>query len=220
MDSLLNNCDFKSTLLIYGRKYRSFTYGPGFLNWLSSEEQNPYNSYGNGSAMRVSAIGALFNDLPSVLLYSRKSAEITHNHPEGIKGAQAIAAAIYLAKSGKKKNEIKDFITSEFNYDLNFILNNIRPSYKFDITCQGSVPQALVAFLESKSYENAIKLAISIGGDSDTIACMTGGIAAAYYNKIPSEISKFVLNKLPIEFIEVLDRFENLEFDSIINNLG
>lgn len=213
-DSLLNNCDFKNTVLLYGRKYRDYPYGPGFLNWLYTDEQNPYNSYGNGSAMRVSAIGALFNDLSSVLLYAKKSAEITHNHPEGIKGAQAVASAIYLAKSGMNKNEIKDFITSEFDYDLNFTLDNIRPTYKFDLTCQGSVPQAIVAFLESKNYENAIKLAISIGGDSDTIACITGGIASAYYNQIPSEILEFVFHKLPLEFKEILERFESLEFDS------
>lgn len=212
-DSLLNNCNFNNTVLMYGRKYSNYPYGPGFLNWLSSEEQNPYNSYGNGSAMRVSAIGALFNDLNSVLLYAKKSAEITHNHPEGIKGAQAVASAIFLAKSGKNKTEIKDFIISEFKYDLNFTLDDIRPTYQFDVSCQGSVPHAIVAFLESESYENAIKLAISIGGDSDTIACITGGIASAYYNEIPLEITAFVFNKLPEEFKEILDRFENLEFD-------
>jgi ADP-ribosylglycohydrolase len=219
-DSLLNNSDFKSTLISYGRKYSSFNYGPGFLNWLYSEEQNPYNSYGNGSAMRVSAIGALFNDIKTVLLNAKKSAEITHNHPEGIKGAQAIAAAIYLAKSGKNKNEIKDFISSEFNYDLNFTLDKIRSIYKFDLTCQGTVPQSIVAFLESESYENAIKLAISIGGDSDTIACMTGGIASAYYNEIPSEILEFVLNRLPLQFKEILEKFENLEIHNNLDNFG
>jgi ADP-ribosylglycohydrolase len=153
-----------------------------------------------------------------VLNYAKKTAEITHNHPEGIKGAQAVAAAIFLAKSGKNKKDIKDYITSEFKYDLNFTLNNIRSSYQFDVSCQGSVPQAIVAFLESNNYENAIKLAISIGGDSDTIACITGGIASAYYNELPSEISEFVLNKLPIEFKEILERFENLEFHNNQDN--
>lgn len=219
-DSLLNNCNFKNTVLMYGRKYISYPYGPGFLNWLSSEEQNPYYSYGNGSSMRVSAIGALFNDIETVLLNAKKSAEITHNHPEGIKGAQAVAAAIFLAKSGKNKKDIKDYITSEFKYDLNFTLDNIRPSYQFDVSCQGSVPQAIVAFLESNSYENAIKIAISIGGDSDTIACITGGIASAFYKEISSEITEFVLNKLPVEFKEILDRFENLEFDCNLDNFG
>lgn len=217
-DSLLNNCNFKNTLLMYGRKYSSYPYGPSFVNWLSSEEQNPYYSYGNGSAMRVSAIGAFFNDLSSVINYAKKSAEITHNHPEGIKGAQAVAAAIFLAKSGKNKKDIKDYITLEFKYDLNFTLENIRSSYQFDVSCQGSVPQAIVAFLESNSYENAIKIAISIGGDSDTIACITGGIASAFYKEISSEITEFVLNKLPIEFKEILEKFEKLEFDNIQDN--
>ena len=139
---------------------------------------------------------------------AKQSAEVTHNHPEGIKGAQATATAIFLARQGKSKQEIKDYITQTFNYNLDFTIDEIRPTYKFDVTCQGSVPQAIVAFLESSDFENAIRLAISIGGDSDTIACITGGIASAFYKQIPTEIMDFVVDKLPCEYIEIMNKFD------------
>ncbi len=208
-DCILNNKDFAKTIWEYGRRYRGRGYGGNFRRWLNSKNPKPYNSYGNGSAMRVSAVGFAYNTLDEVLTMAKASAEISHNHPEGIKGAQAVASAIYLARTGKSKIEIKDYVTEKFNYDINFTLDSIRPKYDFDVTCQGSVPQAIVAFLESTDFENAIRRAISIGGDSDTIACITGGIAAAYYKEIPTEILDFVNSKLPDEFIEILNRFDS-----------
>lgn len=174
-----------------------------------SNDPVPYNSYGNGSAMRVSPVGFAFNKIETVLEVAKNSAQVSHNHPEGIKGAQATAAAIFLARQGKSKKELKEYITTTFNYNLEFTLDQIRPNYGFHETCQDSVPQAIVAFLESKDYESAIRLAISIGGDSDTIACITGGIAAAFYKYIPTKIVEFAKSKLPQEFIETLERFEN-----------
>jgi len=207
-DSLISKKDFSDTLLTYGRKYTNRGYGGKFNIWLDENVGKPYGSYGNGSAMRVSAVGVYYNSLDDVLEKAKQTAEVTHNHPEGIKGAQAVASAIFLARKNKSKNEIKDYITEKFNYDLNFTLDSIRDSYSFDVTCQGSVPQALVSFLESSDFESAIRLAVSIGGDSDTIACITGGVAAAYYKKIPENIIDNVNLILPDELKEVLNKFE------------
>lgn len=207
-DCILNNKDFSKTIWEYGRKYSGRGYGGNFINWLNSYDRIPYGSFGNGSAMRVSPVGFAFNDIEAVLKAAKQSAEVSHNHPEGIKGAQATAIAIFLARKGKTKEEIREFITSNFNYNLDFTLDEIRPAYKFDVTCQGSVPQAILAFIESSDFENAIRLAISIGGDSDTIACITGGIASAYYKQIPTEILEFVVDKLPNEFIEIINKFD------------
>jgi len=207
-DCILNKKDFAKTIWEYGRKYRGRGYGGSFRNWLQQDDLKPYGSFGNGSAMRASAVGFAFNDIETVLEVAKQSAEVTHNHPEGVKGAQATATAILLARQGKSKQEIKDFIVSTFKYNLDFTLDEIRPNYKFDVTCQGSVPQAIVAFLESFDFESAIRLAISIGGDSDTIACITGGIASAYYKGIPKEIVDFVADKLPSECIEIMNKFD------------
>jgi ADP-ribosylglycohydrolase len=207
-DCILNKKDFAKTIWEYGRKYRGRGYGGSFRNWLQEDNLKPYGSFGNGSAMRASAVGFAFNDIETVLEVAKQSAEVTHNHSEGIKGAQATATAIFLARQGKSKQEIKDYITQTFDYNLDFTLDEIRPTYKFDVTCQGSVPQAIVAFLESIDFENAIRLAISIGEDSDTIACITGGIASAYYKEIPTEIMDFVVDKLPSEYIEIMNKFD------------
>lgn len=207
-DCILNKKNFAKTIWEYGRKYRGRGYGGSFRNWLQEDNLKSYGSYGNGSAMRASAVGFAFNDIETVLEVAKQTAEVTHNHPEGIKGAQATATAIFFARQGKSRKEIKDYITKTFNYNLDFTLDEIRPTYKFDVTCQGSVPQAIVAFLESSDFENAIRLAISIGGDSDTIACITGGIASAYYKQIPTEIIDFVLDKLPSEYIEIMNKFD------------
>lgn len=209
-DSLMNKKDFALTLWEYGNKYPGRGYGGMFRMWLRENNRKPYGSYGNGAAMRVSPVGFAFDDLETVLKVACQSAEITHNHPEGIKGAQATAAAIFLARKGSSKNDIKNYITKTFGYNLNFTIAEIRPTYHFDVTCQGTVPQAIVAFLESTDFENAIRLAISLGGDSDTLACITGGIAAAYYKSIPPDIVYFVTEKLPDEFLDVLQRFEML----------
>lgn len=209
-DCLLNKKDFAQTIWEYGRKYRGRGYGGNFAKWLQNDNPKPYGSFGNGSAMRVSAVGFAFDNLEMVLEISKQSAEVTHNHPEGIKGAQAVASAIFLSRSGKSKKEIRNYISATFNYNIDFTIDNIRPSYNFNETCQDSVPQAIVAFLESSNFESAIRLAISIGGDSDTIACISGGIAAAFYNEIPIEIIDFANNILPEEFIEILNEFDEI----------
>ncbi len=207
-DCILNKKDFAKTIWEYGRKYRGRGYGGSFRNWLQEDDLKPYGSFGNGSAMRASAVGFAYNDIETIMEVAKQSAEVTHNHPEGIKGAQATATSIFLSRQGKSKQEIKDYITHTFDYNLDFTLDEIRPTYKFDVTCQGSVPQAIVAFLESSDFENAIRLAISIGGDSDTIACITGGIASAFYKQIPTEIMNFVVDKLPNEYIEIMNKFD------------
>ena len=208
-DCILNSKDFTKTVLEYGQRYYECGFGKYFKQWLKSNDPQPYNSFGNGSAMRVSAVGFAYNDIETVLQKAKETAEITHNHIEGIKGAQSTASAIFLARNGKSKDEIKAFIENKFNYKLDFTLEQIRPNYIFDVSCKGSVPQAIVAFLESTDYESAIRLAISIGGDSDTIACITGGIAVAFYKNIPENIIEFAANKLPDEFIEILNDFDN-----------
>jgi ADP-ribosylglycohydrolase len=159
-----------------------------FHRWAASEDSQPYNSYGNGSAMRVSPVGFAFGTLEEVLEQAKRSAEVTHGHPEGIKGAQAVASAVFLAQIGRGKDHIQAYVETSFGYDLGTPLDQIRETYEFDVSCQGSVPQAIRAFLESESFEDAIRRAISIGGDSDTIACMAGGIAQAYYGGVPEAI--------------------------------
>ncbi len=206
-DCILNGKDYARTLKEYGRRFPHAGYGGMFLRWLQTDSLQPYNSYGNGSAMRVSPIGFAFSTLTDVLREAEKSAAATHNHPEGIKGAQAIASAIFLARKNATKKEIRDYITAHFGYQLNQTLDEIRPSYQFDETCQGSVPQAIIAFLESNDYEDAIRNAISIGGDSDTIACMTGGIAQAYYQSIPDSIVERVKSLLEPELLRIVDLF-------------
>ena len=169
-----------------GREYPDCGFGGHFNSWIMSDNHEPYNSFGNGSAMRVSACGFVGESLEEVKLLSKIVTEVSHNHPEGLKGAEATAVAIYLARTGKSIEEIKKYITDNY-YDINFTLDEIRDSYRFNETCQETVPQALEAFFESESYEDAIRNAISVGGDSDTLACITGGVAAAYFG-IPESI--------------------------------
>lgn len=208
-DALVHNKDFAQTIWEYGNNYPNRGYGGRFAKWLRSDNPQPYNSFGNGSAMRVSPVGVAFDTLEKTLEVAKLSAEVTHNHYEGIKGAQSVAAAIFLARYGYSKNEIKEFVSNTFNYDLNFKIEQIRPEYNFDETCQGSVPQAIVAFLESSDFESAIRKAIYLGGDSDTIACITGGIALAFYKYVPNNILHFVYERLPKEFLDVLEEFDN-----------
>ncbi len=206
-DCLLSGKDYAAALKEYGRKYPYAGYGGMFSRWIFSEAAEPYNSFGNGSAMRVSPVGFAFNTLDQVLEEAKKCAVVTHNHPEGIKGAQAVAAAVYLARQGESKDTIKDYVSCKFGYNLNRTLAEIRPSYVFDVTCQGSVPEAIISFFESTSYEDAVRKAISIGGDSDTIACITGGIAQAYYKEIPPGIIKRARDLLDQDLLEVIDSF-------------
>ncbi len=208
-DALMNNRGIGPAIHDYGNRYPGRGYGRLFSRWLKTKDPEPYYSCGNGSAMRVSPVGFAFNTLSEVLRHAKASAEVTHNHPEGIKGAQAVAACIFLARKAESKDEIYSYINDNFDYDLNFSLDEIRGLYSFDETCQGSVPQAIRAFLESTDYENAVRLAVSIGGDSDTIACITGGIACAFYRKIPKYIADQVYRMLPDEFTAIIRDFDN-----------
>lgn len=206
-DCILNGKEYAKTFKEYGQEYPHAGYGGMFIEWLDSDSDAPYNSFGNGSAMRVSPIGFAFANLEEVLREAETSAAVTHNHPEGIKGAQAIAAAIYLARTGESKERIKEYIEGNFMYDLNHTLEEIRPHYDFDETCQGSVPESIIAFLESTDYEDAVRKAISLGGDSDTQACIAGGIAQAFYKKIPRHIIKQVREILNNDLLAVVDEF-------------
>lgn len=206
-DCILHSRDYAQTIRDYGLRYPRAGYGSMFSKWLESDELTPYNSFGNGSAMRVSPVGFAFDSLEKVMEEAEKSAAVTHNHPEGIKGAQAAASAIFWARQGENKGYIKKQVESLFSYDLSPTLDEIRPTYTFDVSCQGSVPQAIIAFLESENYEDAIRKAISIGGDSDTIACITGGIAQAYYKVIPEHIILGVRGLLDQDLLKVIDEF-------------
>lgn len=193
----------------YGHKYPGAGYGGMFYDWLKSRCPKPYNSFGNGSAMRVSPVGWAFDTLEETLEAAKQSAEITHNHLEGIKGAQATAACIFMARTGKSKQEIKEYVETKFGYDLSRTSNEIRPTYQFNESCQGTVPESIIAFLESTDFESAIRLTVSLGGDADTMGAITGAIAEAYYNVIPEHIKNEVLKRLPEEFINVLWEFYN-----------
>jgi ADP-ribosylglycohydrolase len=203
-DAIINGKDYADAVMEWGCRYPTAGYGGNFIKWLDGIIVGPYNSWGNGSAMRVSPVGFLYHTERTILREAKKSAEITHNHPEGIKGAEAIALSIYMARKKYSKTDIKETITDRFGYDLNRTLVNIRPTYQFDVSCQGSVPEAIIAFLESVDYEDAIRNAISIGGDSDTIACITGGIAEAFYGDIPDEIIDSAMTCLTDEMRSIL----------------
>lgn len=183
----------KSEMRIWGETYPHAGYGGMFRRWLHAENPNPYGSFGNGSAMRVSAAGWLFDTLDKTLEMAKVTAEVTHNHPEGIKGAQAIAAGIYLLRSGKSKAEVREYLSQM--YDLNFTLDEIRPTYRFEVSCQKSVPQAINAFLEAEDFEDTLKNALSIGGDADTLAAMAGSLAEACY-PIPTDLEDRAWEKL------------------------
>ena len=165
----------------FGREYPNVGYGYRFNQWLYSDTPQPYNSFGNGSAMRVSSVAWLYNSMAEVRRFARLTAKVTHNHPQGIKGAEATAAAIFLARQGKNKSEIRNYIEAEFEYNLNKTCDEIRPAYVRSESCQETVPQAITAFLEGDSFENVIRLAVSLGGDSDTIAAIAGSIADGFY---------------------------------------
>ncbi len=206
-DCILNNRDFAQTLKQYGRKYPLAGYGAGFSLWLMSGSLKPYNSFGNGSAMRVSPVGFAFDSEEDVLDVAKKSAEVTHNHPEGIKGAQAIAMAIFLARKYQDKEVIKKYTEEKFSYKLNNKFNILNRLCNFDSTCKGTVPLAITAFLESNSYEDTIGKALMFGGDTDTICALAGGIAQAYYKNIPDYIVEKTRQVLLQEFLEIIDNF-------------
>ena len=200
-DWLLHGGDLVRVMQYYGSKYPfpMGGYGARFNKWLHEKNPKPYNSWGNGSAMRVSAVGWKFDSLEKTLEVAKETAIVSHNHPEGIKGAQATAAAIFLARSGKCKQEIKQYIETVFSYDLDRSCDDVRPDYSFDVSCQGTVPEAIIAFLDSSDFEHAIRLAVSLGGDSDTLACITGGIAEAYYG-MPEDIKREIKKRIPEKY--------------------
>ena len=191
----------------YGRLYPHAGYGGRFRRWLRDRHPQPYSSWGNGSAMRVSSVGWLYNDLETVRRMARFSAEVTHNHPEGIKGAEATASAIFLARTGSTKAEIKAYIEENFHYDLSRTCDEIRPDYYHVESCQETVPEAISAFLEGQSFEDVIRTAVSLGGDCDTLTCIAGSIAEAFYG-VPEELKIECRKRLPDDLLEVLNRFD------------
>lgn len=206
--AILEEVDYATALQSFARRYPNAGYGGSFIKWIFEPDPQPYNSWGNGSAMRVSPVGFAFDDVETVLAEARRSAEVSHNHPEGIKGAQATALSIYLARREEDKAAIRREITERFGYDLQRSVEEIRPSYRFDVSCQGSVPEAIVSFLESENYEDAVRKAISLGGDSDTLACIAGGVAQAFYGPIPAHVEERVRAILPADLLDVVERFE------------
>ena len=193
----------------YGRLYPHAGYGGRFRRWLRDRHPQPYNSWGNGSAMRVAPVAWLYNDLDTVRRMARISADVTHNHPEGIKGAEATAAAIFLGRTGHSKAEIKAYIEEEFHYDLNRTCDEIRPSYYHVESCQETVPEAITAFLEGDSFEDVIRTAVSLGGDCDTLTCIAGSIAEGFYG-VPEDLKENCRQRLDPALLEVLDRFDLL----------
>lgn len=206
---LLDGGDYAATYQQFARAYPHRAYGGRFSRWIKLDDPKPYNSFGNGSAMRVAPVGFAFADLETTLAEAKRSAEVTHNHPEGTKGAQVVALAIWMARQGANKAAISEKIVQQFGYDLSRDCDFIRQVNRFDETCQGSVPEAITCFLESTDFEDCIRLAISIGGDSDTIACITGGIAQAYYKSIPEWIIMGARARLTPDMLKILDRFED-----------
>ena len=205
--SILDNEPYLANVVDFGLRYFDVGYGSGFKKWLKGNEHLPYNSWGNGSAMRVSAIAWAFDSEDKLLEEAKKSAEITHNHPEGIKGAEATALAIFMARKGVTKERIKKEISKRFEYDLSRTVEEIRPDYKFEVSCAKSVPESIICFLDSSSFEDTIRNAISLGGDADTMGAIAGSIAEAYYG-IPKEIEEKIYEYLSDEFIEIFKRFQ------------
>jgi ADP-ribosylglycohydrolase len=210
MDAILQGKPYGECLHYWGNKYPSPKgyYGASFSAWLRCADLKPYHSWGNGSAMRVSPVGWAFDTLKDTLREAQKSAKCTHSHPEGIKGAKAVASAIYLRRTGKDRDDIKRYVEEEFGYDLSRKLSDIRPNYRFYGSCMQTVPEAIICYLESTDFEDAIRLAVSLGGDSDTIACITGAIAeadSAY--KIPAELKNAAFATLPTELRNIVEQF-------------
>lgn len=191
----------------WGRKYPHAGYGGRFRDWLRAKDPKPYGSYGNGSAMRVSAAGWLYDTLEDTRAKARLTAEVTHNHPEGIKGAEATAGAIFLARTGHSKDEIRDYIVKEFGYDLSRSCDRIRPEYRHVESCQGTVPEAITAFLEGSDFEDVIRTAVSLGGDCDTLTCIAGSIAEAFFG-VPEQLKDECRSRLPKDMLDILGRFD------------
>lgn len=205
--ALLDDRDYAEAMREYGLRYPFAGYGMRFSRWLCDESMGPYGSYGNGGAMRVSPVAWAVQSMDAVLKEAARSAAPTHSHPEGIKGAQAIALAVFLARTAVEKEDIRREIASRFHYDLSRTVDDIRLRYLPDVTAAGSVPESIISFLDADSYEAAVRNAVSLGGDTDTMACMTGAIAEAYFGGVPAPIARDVENRLPAEFQRVIERF-------------
>lgn len=190
----------------WGQRYPFAGYGGNFYTWLFTENPQPYNSYGNGSAMRVSPVGWLYDSLDRTIQVATAVSEVSHNHPEGIKGACATAASIYLSRNKKTKEEIKQFITQEYGYNLEETCDEIRKDYSFDVSCQGTVPQAIIAFLEGNDFEDVIRNAVSLAGDCDTLTCIAGSMAEAYYG-VPEYLKEECRNRITNDMREEVERF-------------
>ena len=201
----------------WGRKYPHAGYGGRFGRWLGEKHPQPYGSFGNGSAMRVSSVGWLYDSMEDTRKYARLTAEVTHNHPEGIKGAEATAAAIFLARTGADKTAIKAYITDEFGYDLSRTCDEIRPTYRHVESCQQTVPEAITAFLEGADFEDVIRTAVSLGGDCDTLTCIAGSIAEAFYG-VPQDLKDECRRRLPASILDVLDEFEEARIEPAPRN--
>lgn len=207
-EHLLTNEPYADLMRRYYRRYPGAGYGGRFHLWANAPAMGPYGSLGNGSAMRVSPVGFAFDTEAEVLERAAASAAVTHDHPEGIKGAESVALAIFRARTGASKDAIRDEIAVRFGYRLDIPLAEIAPTYAFDVTCPGSVPQAIRAFLESTDFEDAIRRAVALGGDSDTIACLAGGIAQAFYGGVPPAIDAEVRRRLDPPLLSIVERFE------------
>ena len=208
-EALLRRREFSELYREYGNRFPRPMggYGARFGGWLRASDPKPYDSWGNGSAMRVTPVGWAFDSLQETIRIAGESAAVTHNHPEGIKGASAAAAAIWLARTGESRDSIRDYISKSFGYDLNRTCDTIRPGYSFNESSQETVPEAIIAFLDSTSFEDSIRLAISLGGDADTLACITGGIAGAFYRKIPDFMIAKAREVLDPSLLQVTDEF-------------
>lgn len=204
-DALLRGC-LVDSLQTIGRRYPDCGYGPHFRLWVLSDDPQPYQSYGNGSAMRVSPVAWLYGDMERVRHVARCTAQVSHNHPQGIRGAEAVAAAIFLARTGSTKEEIRDYVEREFGYNLHRTCEEIRPDYHMDVSCQGSVPEAIIAFLESTDFEDAIRTAVSLGGDSDTLGAIAGSIAEGFYG-LGAGQKKEILGYLTPDLREIAERY-------------
>lgn len=204
---ILNDQPWDVALRHWGRKYPDAGYGAFFRKWLGDDSMGPYNSWGNGGAMRVSPVGWAYDDVGEVLERAEETSEVSHSHPDGILGAQAVALAVFLARTGESMDSIRAQVEYHCNYDLQRTLAEIRPGYRPDVSAAGSVPQAILCFLESAGVESAIRNAVLLGGDTDTQGCMAGAIAEAYYGSIPNDIEREIRDRLPDDLAEVANQF-------------
>ena len=210
-DRILHGGKLRNYFHDYVARFPKAGYGGTFIKWAHGRDKEPYNSWGNGSAMRVSPAAYARETLKDVLVLAEQTAEVTHNHPDGIMGAQATAGSIFLARTGHTKADIQNFVESNIGYDLSRTLDKIRPGYVFDVSCAGSVPESIMAFLEADSFESSLRLAISMGGDADTMACIAGSIAEPFYGGVPDDLVKQTRNYLDPSLLKIIDKFR-IEF--------